>query len=306
MTFSVLRCGGLQVVRRFHLGDLGLEFRAVGGRQLHSREEVADDAREERDVLGRELWQIHVGEGPEPDHVLGVLVAHGRLAHPSCHKQRVEPAHAEVIVPLRRELLGGELQREGRLQANALGVAVAERVEPDLRDEGIVRHHHGAGPEEGLEVVGELRAPRVAGVHGDVHGARGDEPDLRVLEDELVRAAPDRDGDLLDLLGHDREHLEGDAVELVEAAPAARGGEALEELRELQVVHAVAAVEDDALDGQSLGQVLRALRPAGAGRALRRAAVVEVEGSHQRSVAAIGERSDHESRRVDQVLEAIL
>jgi hypothetical protein len=29
-------------------------------------------------------------------------------------------------------------------------------VEADLGDEGIVRHHHGARPEEGLQIVGQL------------------------------------------------------------------------------------------------------------------------------------------------------
>ena len=39
----------------------------------------------------------------------------------------------------------------------------------DLGDERVVRHHHRHGAEEGLQVVRQLRAPGVPGVHGDEH-----------------------------------------------------------------------------------------------------------------------------------------
>ena len=51
-------------------------------------------------------------------------------------------------------------------------------------------------------------------------------------------------------------HLQVDAVELVEARPGTRGGEALEELAHGEVVQAVRAVEDHTLHGNGLGQVL--------------------------------------------------
>ena len=74
------------------------------------------------------------------------------------------------------------------------------------------------------------------------------------------------------------EHLELDAVELVEAGP--RAGRGLEELGHGQVVQAVRAVEHHALDGHGLAQVLGRLRLARAGRALGRAAEVEVHCAH--------------------------
>ena len=52
------------------------------------------------------------------------------------------------------------------------------------------------------------------------------------------------------LLSDDGEHLELDAVELVEAGPAAARRQTLEELAHGDVVETVRAVEYDALHGQ--------------------------------------------------------
>jgi hypothetical protein len=101
-------------------------------------------------------------------------------------------------------------------------------------------------------------------------------------------------------------YLELDAIELVEAGPGARLREALEELAHGLVVEAVRAVEDHALLGDGLGQVLGGLRLAGAGGALGRAAQVQLEGAHERAVAAVGERRDDEAARVAQVLVRVL
>ena len=97
---------------------------------------------------------------------------------------------------------------------------------------------------------------------------------------------------------YDREHLDVDTVELVEAGPGARAGQALEELADHEVVHGVRAVEDHALFGQGLGEVLRGFGLAGAGGAGWRAAQVELERAHQRHVALVCERRDHEAQGV--------
>jgi hypothetical protein len=97
------------------------------------------------------------------------------------------------------------------------------------------------------------------------------------------------------LLRDDGEHLEVDAVELVEARPRARGGEALEELGHREEVEAVTAVEDDALLRQGLGEVLDGLGLAGARWALGRTAEVELDRRHEGAVAAIGELRHNEA-----------
>ena len=71
------------------------------------------------------------------------------------------------------------------------------------------------------------------------------------------------------------------------------------------VIQAVRAVEHHAADGDSLGQVLGRLRLARAGRARRRAAQAQVDGAHERAIAAIRQRRDNQARAVAQVLVAV-
>ena len=187
-------------------------------------------------------------------------------------EHRLDRAHAVVVVVLRRELLRAERVRLHDLARERPRVGEAVRHERDLADHRVVGHHHRARPEERLQVVGELGAAGVPRVHRDVHRARRVELEVGALEDESVDAGGDRALDRQNLVRDHRQHLEVDAVELVEARPRARGGEPLEELAHRQVVEPVGAVEHDALLRERLCQVLGRLRLPGARRPPGRAA----------------------------------
>ena len=98
-----------------------------------------------------------------------------------------------------------------------------------------------------LEIVGQLGAAGVPGVHGDEHGAGGVEGELGALEEELLLVGLDGALDAVDLLRHHGQHLQLDAVELVEARPGAGLRQPLEELAHGLVVETVGAVEHHAL-----------------------------------------------------------
>ena len=72
-----------------------------------------------------------------------------------------------------------------------------------------------------LEVLGQLGAAGVARVHRDEDAARAVQLDVTPLEDEALLALRDGGEDGQDLLGHHREHLDLDTVELVKARPRA-------------------------------------------------------------------------------------
>ena len=74
---------------------------------------------------------------------------------------------------------------------------------------------------QGLEVLRQLRTAGVAGVHRDPRANGVLEVDLLLLEDEARLVGADALEDGAVLAGDDGEHLDGDAVELVEAAPRA-------------------------------------------------------------------------------------
>eukprot|EP00964_Phaeocystis_antarctica_P055483 scaffold32640_cov63-Phaeocystis_antarctica.AAC.1 len=277
----------------------------VGGRQVDAREEVGRDAVEERHVGREELGQVDVGDGAQ--HQDGLVLVGELLLEVACRgEHRLDGAHAVVVVVLARELLRAQLVRLHDLARERPRVAEAVAHQRDLADHRVVGHHHRARAEERLEVVGQLGAAGVARVHRDEDGVGRVDGQVRPLEHEVLDARRDGALDGEDLLRHDREHLEVDPVELVEARPRARRGEPLEELAHGDVIEAVGAVEDDALLGERLGEVLGRLGLARAGGALGRAAEHELDGAHERAVAAVGERRDDEPEGVAEVLVAVL
>mmetsp|Transcript_1346 Transcript_1346/g.3903 ORF Transcript_1346/g.3903 Transcript_1346/m.3903 type:complete len:212 (+) Transcript_1346:7788-8423(+) len=206
---------------------------------------------------------------------------------------------------LGRQLLGAQPEACHRLHCQEFGIPESEGVQNNLADERVVWDHHGARPEQCLQVVRQLGTARISRIHGDVDSASGNQLQLGPLEHEIILPRPDRPRDGGHLLRDHRQDLEVDAVELVEAAPRARRRESLEKLAHRQIVEAIGAIEHDALHRQRLGQVLRRLRLARASRPLRRAPIKQGERPHQGPVAAIRQRRNHEAVAVSEVFEAI-
>ena len=273
--------------------------------QHHAGKQVGDDALEQRHVLGEELAQVHVDDGPEHQDVF-VLIRKPSLEVTRRAKHRHHRAHAVIVVVLGGELLGAELVALHDLRGAVAGLEVTERVEDDLADHGVVRDHHRDGSEERLEVIGELGATRVTGVHGDGTPGAVLEANLGTLEDEAGHPRGDRALDVEHLLRHHREHLEVDAVKLIEARPRTRRRKTLEKLAHLDVVHRVGAVKHDALPGESLGEVLRGLRLARTRGSLGRSSHRQVNRTHQSAVTPVRQRGNHQTRRVTEVLVPVL
>ena len=207
---------------------------------------------------------------------------------------------------LRGELLRAQAVRLDELARHVASLEVAERVEDDLADHGVVGDHHRDVAEERLEVIRELGTTGVARVHGDEDVGGVDNPKLHTLEDEPVQLCRDRALNAQHLLRHHREHLELDAVELVEARPRARRRQTFEKLPHRLIVQAVRAVEHDALNRDSLGEVLRGLRLTRTRGSRGCPPEVQVNGAHQGAVAPVRQRRDDQSRRVTEVLKAVL
>lgn len=68
----------------------------------------------------------------------------------SCGQHRLDGPHAVVIVVLGGQLLGAQAVRGHDLDRQGPRPHKATGVQHDLRDEGIIRHHHGHCTEQSL------------------------------------------------------------------------------------------------------------------------------------------------------------
>jgi len=158
---------------------------------------------------------------------------------------------------LYRQLLRAEPISSDYFFGQHLGVLEALGVQRDLRNHGIVGNHHGHWSEKNLQVVGQLGSSEIAGIHCDKDGARRLQLELHIVEVKALLLFGDGPLYGLNLLGHHRQHFESDAIELVEADPDTRLGEAFEKLAHGFVVKGVRAVEDDTLFGDNLQMLNR-------------------------------------------------
>jgi len=145
----------------------------------------------------------------------------------------------------------------------------------------------------------------VAGVHGDEDADARVERDLRVLKVEDSGVHRQRVLDGRQLRRDDRQDRDVDAVELIKAAPRAALAQSGEDLAHHLVVHALAAVGDDAEQAECLGEVLGRLRLAGARWSSRRSAELHRQRLGQCEVDAVSERRDDQSSIESHVLVAV-
>merc|ERR1719506_3295588 len=158
---------------------------------------------------------------------------------------------------------------------------------------------------ERLQVLRQLGAAGVARVHRDVGPDRAHELDLLVHEEELLDVRADGVQHRLVLGRDDAQHLDTDAVELVEAAPGTRLGQPHEDVGHGEVRHLVGAVEHHDRETDRTGQVLRRLGLPGPRRASRSTTQDQVAGLRQRDVAAVRQRGDHKAPAVAHILEEV-
>ena len=129
---------------------------------------------------------------------------------------------------------------------------------------------------------------------------------MAVSEDQFLLSLAARRENSLHLLRTHGQHLELDAVELVEAAPAAGHRETLVDLAHRTVVQLVRAVEHHDELAKSTTKVLNSLGLACPRRPRRSATKEHPKGLCERDVAAVGERRNTQALFAAKVLVAIL
>ena len=245
----------LQIVLFQRLDDRLGQVTLLHLRDDDAREQIGDDVLEELRVLRQKLGKVRVPHGANEHHLL-VQVRGPALEGPRHDEHGLERTHAEIVVVLLRELLGGELVQLDHLSGEVLGRLETLREEHHLRHQRVIRDHHRHRAEQRLEVIRQLRATGVARVHGDEHGEGVHQLHVPPLKVEFGHAALHRVLNCQQLLRDDREHLDVDAVELIEARPSTALSETGEEFPHELVVEVIAAVEHHALHPERLSEIL--------------------------------------------------
>ena len=205
---------------------------------------------------------------------------------------------------LAAELLAAELEEGHDLGCEALGGAEALAEEHDLGDGLSVGGDHGDGAEELLEVVGEVAAARVAGVHRDEDACRRVEAlhALAAAEVEAGVAVADALLDGLDLLRHGGQRALLEPVELVKAAPRAAHAEPRENAAHRGRAEALVAAEHHHLLPELRPQRLHALRLPCPGRPEWVRAHLRVQRLRHRQVHLVDQLCPHNEVRHPEVL----
>lgn len=99
----------------------------------------------------------------------------------------------------------------------------------------------------------------------------------------------------------DRQYLNIDSVELIEACPSTRGGETFEEFTNHNIVHTIGAIEDHTLLGESFSQILGSLCLSCSCWSCRCTSQIKLKSSHKSHVAFICEGGNNESESITQV-----
>jgi hypothetical protein len=108
-----------------------------------------------------------------------------------------------------------------------------------------------------------------------------------------------------DLLGNHREHLNVNAVELIETSPGTTRRQTSKESAHHVHIETIGAVENHTLDGKGFSQILCRFGLTGTGGSSRIASEVKVECAGQRHVALIRERCDNETWSISKILVGI-
>ena len=270
-----------------------VELRVPHPGAVEPGEKVGDEPHEQGNVVKDKLGQVHVAERAHQHDTL-VEVRGAALQCTRHDEHGLERTKAEVVVELLGELLFGELVEHRHLLGQHPGGVETLGEEHDFANLLQVGDDHRDGTEERLEVIGELGATRVAGVHGDEVTRRGHQLHLLALEQKLGELVLQSLLDGFHLRRNHGEHLQGDAVELVEATPRAGLHQAAEDHTHRLVVQTLAAVEHHAEQGHGLGEILGGLRLART-RGSRGGGSEHVgERGGDRHVAPVGETGDDE------------
>jgi len=195
------------------------------------------------------------------------------------------------------ELLLTQTIQTEELDRKWLEVLITDGGQLDLHDNLSIWHHHSNISEEHLEILWELLTTGITGVHGDEVTDLWFETDVVDLtwERELPETESLGLGDGQDLHSNDRQHIQMDSVELIEATPQTRLTKTLEDLGHIDVGLLWGTVGDDDEDTEGSTHIFHSLSLTSTSWSSWSTTEVHVQSLSQGDVASISQWSDTET-----------
>jgi hypothetical protein len=147
--------------------DLGAQDRVVQGGQFHRGEHIGQQRVEQHHVLGDQLRSVHVLQGAHEDQFFAQVESLAAVELSRAHQHGLDGAESIGIVRLFAELFLDERVDGGDFLGEHLCFLEPFALQDDLGDHLTLRNHHRHGTEQGFQVVGQLCAAGVTGVHRD-------------------------------------------------------------------------------------------------------------------------------------------
>jgi hypothetical protein len=259
-----------------------------------TREEIVNESSEQRYIFIDELWHVHISEGSH-QHDVFWEVRERSLKLTGHDKYGLKSSKTEIIMILLGELLFGKLVKYCHLFGEHLGLGETFRHEHVLANEEKIWYTHGNWSEESLEVIWEFGSTGVTWVHGNIDTNRWNEPHVSSEEIDLLLSKTETVLDHLDLGRYDREYLDIDSVELIEATPETSLNKTRENDTTGDEIHGLTTVGNNASQGKTLGEILDGLCLSCTSWSCRSTSKEECEGSSKSHDASISQRSNDES-----------
>ena len=208
--------------------DSLLQLLILEERHLHSGEQILNDTSEEGQILFEELGHVRITHSSNQKDVFWncVILSSQFSGH---NEDGFDSTHAEIVMILLGELLGRKRVKLHHLLRKRSSLGESFREEDNLSDKLIIRDHHRDGSEERFQVVGQFGTTRITGVHSNEHTEAEIQGNSLTLKIEFGQSSLDSRLNGQNLLGNNREHLNKDTIELVEATPGTTRSKTSEE-----------------------------------------------------------------------------
>jgi hypothetical protein len=189
----------------------------------NSWEEIVNETKEDLSILDNNLWPVEISKTSHENNFL-INIWFSSLETTSLSKYRLDSSETPIIMDLFGEERFSEIVQAHELLGKSIGCSETFRHEHVFANKNNVWNNHSTTSEQGFKVLWELGSTGITWVHCDEETDGESNTDLLFHKQEGAQSwvhfhGNDSIKDFLDLSSNDRQYINTDSVELIEATP---------------------------------------------------------------------------------------